>query len=255
MLLKGSHTARCWPPIATPDESANMPQELPDPKTIPAMSGYEIGQYLRGVAATVKPPLSIVEIGPWLGANTAQMAHGTVDQAQPATIHAYDLFKARSDEVRKAAALGIEIREGEDTRPLVRKLIAPFGGKVELHKGDIMDITWDGSPIGLYVDDAAKTPTHFYNMMRTFAPSFIPGETIVVLMDYRFWEDRPTWRARRRFRVQQDLIERFPASFEEIKNDVFDGGVMAAFRYLGPFPMSMINAQARVRRALDALPF
>ncbi|OAN69104.1 hypothetical protein A8B78_21675 [Jannaschia sp. EhC01] len=219
------------------------------------MSGYEIGAYLRDVAANVEAPHCIVEIGPWLGANTAQMGAGTVCQKRPATIHAYDMFQARSDEVRKAAALGITIAKGEDTRPLVRKLIEPFGGTVELHKGDIMDITWDGAPIGLYVDDAAKTPTHFYNMMATFAPSFVPGKTTVVLMDYRFWEDRPTWRARKRFRVQQNLVERFPDSFEEIHNDVFDGTVMAAFRFVKAFPMGMINAQAKVRRALDLLPF
>ncbi|GAB5448825.1 class I SAM-dependent methyltransferase [Gymnodinialimonas sp.] len=232
-----------------------MSARLPDPQSIPAMSGYEIGAYLRAVAAKVKAPQCIVEIGPWLGANTAQMGAGTMDAEAPATIHAYDLFQARSDEVRKAAALGIEIAQGEDTRPLVRQLIAPFGGKVALHKGDIMDITWDGAPVGLYVDDAAKTPTHFYNMMATFAPSFVPGETIVVLMDYHFWEDRPTWRARKRFRVQRNLVERFPDSFEEIKNDVFEGSVMAAFRFVKPFPMGMIKAQARIRRALDGLPF
>lgn len=219
------------------------------------MSGYEIGAYLREVAAGVRAPQCIVEIGPWLGANTAQMAHGTAGQTEPAAVHAYDLFQARTDEVRKAASMGIDITLGADTRPLVRELIAPFGGQVELHKGDILDIEWDGTPVGLYVDDAAKTPTHFYNMMRTFAPSFVPGETIIVLMDYGFWREGPTWRARQRFRVQQNLMERYASSFEEIRNDVFDGGMMAAFRYVKPFPMGVVNAQARVRRALAALPF
>lgn len=219
------------------------------------MGGYDIGPYLEGVAADVQAPHCIVEIGPWLGANTARMAHGTVGQPEPAVVHAYDLFMARSDEVRKAASLGLDIGLGDDTRPLVEKLIAPFGGEVKLHKGDILDIEWDGTPIGLYVDDAAKTPTYFYNMMRVFAPSFVPGETIVVLMDYGFWRDRPTKRAQKRFRVQQNLMERYPASFEEIRNDVFDGDIMAAFRFVKPFPMGMINAQARVRKALAALPF
>lgn len=232
-----------------------MSEAEPDPQSIPAMAGYEIGTYLQSAAAGVTSPHCIVEIGPWLGANTARMAHGTIGQADPAVVHSYDLFQARGDEVRKAASLGLDIGLGEDTRPLVQKLIAPFGGKVKLHKGDILDIEWDGTPIGLYVDDAAKTPTYFYNMMRVFAPSFVPGETIVVLMDYGFWRDRPTRRAQQRFRVQQNLIERYPASFEEIRNDVFDGDIMAAFRFMTPFPMGMVNLQARVRRALAALPF
>lgn len=219
------------------------------------MDGYEIGKYLREAAANVRTPQSIVEIGPWLGANTAQMAFGTTQQAKPATVHAYDLFQARTDEVVKAASLGLELSLGEDTRPLVEKLIAPFGGRVELHKGDILNIQWDGSPIGLYVDDAAKTPTNFYNMMRIFAPSFVPGETVIVLMDYGFWRKRATRRSQRRFRVQQNLVERHAASFEEIRNDVFNGSTMAAFRYLKPLPMGMINAQAHVRRAMNALPF
>lgn len=220
---------------------------------IPAMSGNGIGPWLQDIAAGVRAPHCIVEVGPWLGANTAFMAAGTADHTPPAPIHAYDLFKAQGDEVRKAAAQGLDIALGADTRPLVQSLIAPFGGDVRLHKGDILDVTWDGTPIALYVDDAAKTPTNFYHVLQTFAPSFVPGITIVVLMDYGFWRDLKTAAQRRRFRVQQDLVERHAACFEEIRNEVFDGEVMAAFRYVRPLPMAAIRAQARLRRGLARL--
>lgn len=55
--------------------------------------------------------------------------------------------------------------------------------------------------------------------------------------------------------MQQNLIERFPNAFEEIRNDVFDGGMMAAFRVIEPFPMAGINRQAHLRKALASLPF
>lgn len=150
------------------------------------MSSPELGTFLEEAAANVRPPQCIVEVGPWLGANTARMARGTTAHKAPATVHAFDLFCARSDEVRKAAAAGLELRQGGDTRPLVHRLIESYGGDVVLHKSDIMDIEWGGTPIGLYVDDAAKTPTHFFNVMMTFAPCFVPGGTIIVLMDYRY---------------------------------------------------------------------
>lgn len=217
------------------------------------MSGNGIGAWLRTEAAKVRPPGCIVEVGPWLGANTAQMAAGTADQPTPAPIHAYDLFTARGDEVRKAAAHGLEITEGDDTRPLVRSLIAPFGGQVTLHKGDVLNTSWDGTPIALYVDDAAKTPTNFYHVMKTFAPSFVPGVTVVVLMDYGYWRKLRKPGQQRRFRVQQDLFERHAACFEHIRNDVFDGEIMAAFRYLKPMPMGRIRAQAGIRRLLAKL--
>lgn len=217
------------------------------------MSSEAVGLWLRRAAAAVQPPNSIVEVGPWLGANTAQMAAGTADQLKPAPIHAYDLFVARSDEVRKAASRAMMLVEGDDTRPLVQSLIASFGGQVTLHKGDILDSSWDGQPIALYVDDAAKTPTNFYHVMQTFAPSFVPGVTLVVLMDYGFWRKLQTPGQRRRFRVQQNLVERHRECFEEIRDDVFDGEVMAAFRYIKPLPMGRIRAQARIRRFLARL--
>jgi hypothetical protein len=48
-------------------------------------------------------------------------------------------------------------------------------------------------------------------------------------------------------------VERHADCFQEIRNDVFDGNVMAAFRLLQPLPMGRIRAQAALRRGLARL--
>ncbi len=219
---------------------------------IPSMGGTAIGDFLRNAAARVMAPSCIVEVGPWLGAGTAHLAMGASDRDDAPEIHTYDMFQARGDEVVKASARDTALQLGQDTLPLVRSILEPFGGNIAYHKGDILAARWPGAPIGLYVDDAAKTPTLFYHALQTFAPSWIPGETIVVLMDYRFWERQKNNRARRRLRVQQNFVERHPTSFEEIHDPSFAGSI-AAFRYIAPFPMGRVNAQAKVRRALRKL--
>lgn len=192
-----------------------------DLDAIPSMGGREIGEFLHTAAKAVKAPASIVEVGAWLGAGTAQMAMATRSSDPMPKIHTYDMFTARSDEVRKAKADGISIELDHDTLPQVRSVLDPIGADITFHKGNILDYGWDGGPIGLYVDDAAKTPTLFYHVLDTFARSWIPGETIVVLMDYSYWATLTNRRGKRRLKVQQDIVERHPGCFEEIRDPAF----------------------------------
>jgi hypothetical protein len=103
--------------------------------------------------------------------------------------------------------------------------LQPFGVPIEYHQGDLRAAQWNGGPISIYVDDASKTPELFFHSLRTFGPSWQPGQTIIFLMDYDIWKTT----GRKHHRCQLEFIEAHADSFEQISDPEF-----AIFRYRRP---------------------
>lgn len=121
--------------------------------------------------------------------------------------------------------------EGQDTRPLVNFLLSDLETPVHLHKCDLRKATWKGGPIGLLIEDAAKRKHLFASMLETFGPSFVPGETILVLMDYHLWREKGSRPMRIEYRAQTEFIEAHPASFEHLGEPDIRRTSTAVFRY------------------------
>lgn len=158
---------------------------------IPSMGGRHIGHILRRHAAEVLPGRAIVELGVFLGSGTAQLALGLRDSSRPVEIHCYDRFETRAHEKHMAEKEGVKLASHEDTVPRVQASLAPFGVPVVLHKGDIRLAKWKGPQIGMHVDDACKREPAFTSALRTFSPWWVPGETVVVLMDFYYFTRKP----------------------------------------------------------------
>lgn len=161
---------------------------------IPSQGGHKIG---RWVERWIDPKHgdSVVELGTWLGAGTAQaaLALKKFDVAD-ATIHTYDSFTATHDGVKKWSPL----TRGQDTLPIVKKSLEPFNMNIVYHKGRIEQSgPWKGGPICLHIDDAMKRPDAFNWAIKTFMPSWVPNRTLVVLMDVFYFEKKPNDRALR----------------------------------------------------------
>lgn len=208
-------------------------------RRIPSQGGVEIADTLRRLAAETPDGHAIVEVGVWLGAGTAQLALGLLGRAHPPEIHAYDRFEASRREAEKAAAFGVRLRPGQDTTPVVRDLLRPFGAPVRLHRGNLLNQSWTGGPIGLYVDDASKAPHVFNHVLRTFGPSWAPGVTALVLMDYTHFQNRDGERAEA-LRCQHDFISAHPAHFKPIPDADACGTTAAFFRYAAPFDFAAL---------------
>lgn len=174
---------------------------------IPSMGGTEIGDHLRKHAAAVRDGEAIVELGVWLGAGTAQMAQAV--RGRDVEIHGYDRFEARESEIRKAAAQGMKLESHQNTRPLVELFLAPIGARVALHRGNIVHARPPARMIALHVDDACKRPAIFLRALRTFSPRWIPGRTVVVLMDVLFWMHNPD----PELKFQYEFVTGEPKSF------------------------------------------
>ena len=200
---------------------------------IPSMGGHKIGRVLQKVAFEAPTNTAIVEVGCWLGAGTAQLALGTRDREDPDSVvlHCYDRWTASPTEVKKAAQVGVAIEEGADTLPFVKEALAPFGVQIQFHKGDLFNATWEDRPISVFVDDASKLPRLFHHALFTFGPHWIPGETIVVFMDFHIWKQTHS----DDHRCQQRFVEANSECFEAIE---FGGkkykSTFAVFRYLAP---------------------
>jgi hypothetical protein len=203
---------------------------------IPEMGGRRIGGYLRDWAKDAPANTKIVELGTWLGAGTAQMATGLQSRqdSHGIKIHTFDSFNISASSAEKARNQGVEFTEGDDTLPWVREALKAYDPIIEFHKGMLDDqTTWTGEPISLYVDDATKYPYTFYLCLKKFGPSWIPGKTVVVLMDALIYLKKKDLPAKNiaDLRIQHEFVTERPESFTPIEG--FKDTSVAAYRYEG----------------------
>ena len=205
---------------------------------IPSARGTPIRLLLQTLARSVPVSTAVVEVGSWLGAGTAQLALGLGDGpgGEEVRLHCYDPWRATLRDVRLAASRGVQLAVGEDLLPRVRRTLAPFDVPITFHQGDLVDEEWHGGPVSLYVDDTAATPELFIRALRTFGPSWVPGQTIIVLMDARFWRRTGDDRT-----FQKQVVDTHRRSFEPIEST--DDAV---FRYAAPLDFEALATDARI---------
>jgi hypothetical protein len=233
---------------------AQIERILPDPEAkklpiaelerltmqIPSMGGTELGAQLRDAARRAPSNTSIVEVGSWLGAGTAQLALGLREREQAGSvdIHCYDRWEANDPEVEKAARMkNLSLHAGQDTLPWVMDTLRPFGVPIRFTKVDLRNATWDGGPISIYIDDAAKTPSKFLHVLRTFGPHWIPGVTLVVLMDFHFWKKTGL----DKHKAQMRFLEIYQDHFEPVEG--FQVDTNDAFRYKKPIDFRRVTSE------------
>ena len=207
---------------------------------IPSMGGTRIGADLRALARSAPPGTAVVEVGSWLGAGTAQLALGISERAQTADVrlHCYDRWRASRMEVQKANRWGLRLAVGEDTLPLVRETMATFGVPAEFHQGDVREAGWNGEPISVYVDDASKMPDLFIHALLTFGRSWIPGVTVIALMDYDIWQATGS----AEHHCQKSFIESNADSFTRLPCRGH-----ALFRYTAPVDWRKVTVEGLTR--------
>jgi hypothetical protein len=193
----------------------------------PHMGGVKIGDILTELAERCPIGARIVEVGPWLGGGTAHLALGAPRNCY---VHLYDRFQCYAADAKKAAAFGIPLQQNDDTLPHVKKALAPFGANIIYHRVDLNTrMIKFNAPINLYIDDASKHHTAWNNVMSAFKHHFIPNETLLVLMDYYYYE-----RAGNSYRTQYQYMTSGKYAHEfELVDDHVGATSTAIFRYLG----------------------
>lgn len=216
-------------------------EDLATLKRIPSMGGDLIGEYLYRLGREHRGQGDVVEVGSWLGSSCAHVALGLRDAGSKAQIHCFDRFHASDPECVKAANFGVELTPAQDTEPVFHKHVDWIYPRIRSHKIDVRDIAWDGGPIEIYVDDAAKQRRNFVHVMKTFGPSFVPGVTTLVLMDFSmFRRENYAPEKRLRYLAQKNIMRILRRRFKMLYSD-WPRTSMACFRYVKPLDFSRFD--------------
>ena len=207
-------------------------------KGIPAMSPPEVHKYLNEIGRGWTGKGVAMEVGCWLGATSAALLEGLVDVGYDRTFWAFDRWRANESEVMKAAEQGVEIYHGQDLGPLYRENVAPIYSGIRQVKGRVpwkFD-SYNGDPIEVCLFDAPKRNPVFKECIQFCGPHFIPGVTVLGLMDYYFYRSRrdiqqnPDWVE---FLAPVKFIDTYSAHFTKLR-EFPNNGSCAFFKYEKP---------------------
>lgn len=135
-------------------------------------------------------PDAVVDAGCFLGGSTISLGHGI--NARPAgaprsPLHVYDRFVFGAEGERGWVAEGFDFAVGASTTPVFEHQVRPVRDLLTVHRGDIRRAHWTGDPIGVLFVDIAKTWEVGDAVWRTFLPSLVANESLVVQQDLVHW--------------------------------------------------------------------
>lgn len=162
---------------------------IPDAvRRIPCMLSDEEMQYLSWVTSEAFEGFgAVVDLGPWLGASTAALAHGLKERGIDQRVLAYDLFEWRRHYMVKHVddVTAARFEEGDSFLSLFEEQTREYGPWIEGRPGSLLDTGWDEGPIEILFVDAAKDWALTNAILRAFAPSLVPGRSRVISQDFR----------------------------------------------------------------------
>jgi hypothetical protein len=137
-----------------------------------------LGRNAAGAGATL-------DLGAFAGGSAARLLSGLAESGAPYHLHAYDRFTARREtRERQLYPQGVAATDSDDILPLVEVHLAPWQGRVTLHRGDIALARWSGAPVEIMAVDAGKTPQLADHIAATFFPALVPGHSVVIQQDF-----------------------------------------------------------------------
>jgi hypothetical protein len=191
-----------------PERDAWRAQELSAAtQAIPGMIRQDTMKYYKWLGSRVSGRGAVVELGCWLGQSTAALAEGLADN--PAfngrKLQVFDKFEWDAWLCDYVACFEQELRmeghslaasppqAGDSYLDAFNASCAAHRDLIETHpcylynegeSGHLPPLNWSGEPIELIIDDLGNASAMIERVWAIFAPSFIPGVTILVLHQY-----------------------------------------------------------------------
>ncbi len=136
----------------------------------PRMVGQEDLRRVSSVASELATGSTILEMGPWLGFLSVELArHGD--------LHVVDNFVWTKDHARRVPGF-IEI--GDSFKPLFEDIMARTEGVPTVHESDFGDFEWDGPQIDLLVVDSPKNPKALFECLSSVIEALVPGARVLI---------------------------------------------------------------------------
>ncbi len=207
-------------------------------KGIPAMSPPEVHEYLREIGKGWIGKGLAMEVGSWMGATSAALLDGLVEAGYDQPFWAFDRWKANDSEVEKAAEQGVSIILGQDVAPIYHMNVSPIYENLHQIKGRVpwRFRLYSGDPIEFCIFDAPKKNPVFDHCINFVGQYFIPGVTVLGLMDYYFYRSRRDIQRQsdwEKFLAPVEFIEKYSDHFTRLR-EFPDNGSCVFFKYEKP---------------------
>lgn len=180
------------------------------------MTPTVVHDYLRHIGRQWKGKGTAVELGAWLGASSAALLTGLIEAGYNLPYYVYDHWTANGEQVQKAGSVGVKLKDNQDLLPLFLKNVSVYT-HVHAVRGNISDTIrkYPGGPIEVCLFDAPKREPVFSTAMNAVLPHFIPGATVLGLLDYYFYRFRHP--GDNRFLAPVTFVKRHRDNFVKIK--------------------------------------
>jgi hypothetical protein len=151
----------------------------------PAMIAPDERKYLTWITRELYEGRGVIaDLGVFTGASTCIFGRALqrTGREAPGRIHSYDHFKV--DAIMPKWLPGLDV--GDSFLEIWEENARPFGDTVVCHAGDLMQESWDGTPIEIAFVDIMKGWDLGEQTAKLFFPSVIEGG-LVVHQDIKFW--------------------------------------------------------------------
>ena len=178
-------------------------------------------EYLTDLGRQWKGHGVAIELGSWLGATAAALLQGLVEAGYDRPFYCFDKWWANGEEVKKAQYQGLDLKYEQNILPHflanvkpVYDNIYPIQGKIQ-HKIYLYPMRIQ-QPIEVCLFDAPKKEPVFTIAMRALQPYFIPGVTVLGLLDYYFYK-RQGKEKKEIYKAPVRFMEQYGRYFTKIK--------------------------------------
>ena len=153
---------------------------------IPTMTPSVVHEYLEGIGKAWTGKGIGIELGSWLGASSVPLLKGLSAAGYDKQFWAFDRWVANKDQVQRAKAQGVDITVHENLTYLYLKNVSDIYDNVAAITGNLPSKlnVFSGEPIEICIFDAPKTNPVFIESITQLEKFFIPGITILGLLDY-----------------------------------------------------------------------
>ena len=153
---------------------------------IPSMTPKVVHEFLFDIGTNWSGKGVAMELGSWLGASSFALLTGLVKAGYSLKFWAFDKWIATEYEVLHAKNQGVNISLGENLRYLYLHNVEKIYDEIIAIQGKIPQTlkSFPGDPIEICLFDAPKKDPTFSASIHILEEFFIPGMTVLGLLDY-----------------------------------------------------------------------
>jgi len=157
---------------------------------IPSMTPERVHSYLWSIGREWQGRGTAMELGCWLGASSVPLLAGLIDAKYDLPFWAFDRWRIDTYQVKEAKKQGADLIPGASSKSLYLQNVLGIYENVRAIQGNLPKSleNYDGSPIEICVFDAPKKDPVFTLCMKYLEPLFVPGVTVLGLLDYYSYE-------------------------------------------------------------------